>query len=275
MSCLVQVINLKRATDRLEHFDAQAKAQGFAYRRFEAIEGSEPGVQELTRGIKLSLRTEPLRSNEVALGLSHRACWRNLLDSPFESTIVFEDDVVLAPGFMTVLQDGWIPKDADIVKLETFPPQATKVSRRIAATVGGRNLNRLQDDHVCAAAYLVTRKGAKRLLDAVDDFSLPIDMILFWTVAPLFHQCKIYQMVPAPCIQGMYLSPESEWTKSSVQVPTGAAAECGRRTQVECQGTTEKSAIDRINRRVAWRTRRNRLYRCFMRCQKRASVPFA
>jgi glycosyl transferase, family 25 len=219
MSCLVQVINLAKATDRLHQFDEQARRAGFSYDRFQAIDGSEPGVQEITRGTRLSVGINALRSNEIAIGLSHRACWRRFLESDFETTVIFEDDVVLAPGFESVFQKGWLPKDADIIKLETFQSQSTKVLARVDGRIGGRSVHRLRADHVGCAAYLVTRKGAEHLLSLVREISAPIDIILFCVELPIFHRCKIYQMVPAPCTQGMFVNPAADWTKSSIQVP--------------------------------------------------------
>lgn len=274
MSCLVQVINLNRATDRLRHFDMQANAAGFAYRRFEAIEGAEPGVQEITRGTKVSMGLDPLRSNEIALGLSHRACWRNLLDSDYDCTIVFEDDVVLAPGFETVLRDGWIPKGADIVKLEAFQSQSTKVSTRVFSSVGGRNLHRLRADHVGLAAYLVTRKGAEKLLHGVSEISAPIDILVFCAESPLFHTCQIYQMVPAPCTQGMFVEPDAEWALSSVQVKAETVVPGVRPKQVESQGIVGEANVARRKRKISLARLRNRVKNLFVGKILRIKVPF-
>lgn len=220
--CLVQLINLARARDRLAQFDEQAKRAGFEYRRFEAIEGADPEMLALSLRTRMSWKPEhPLTPNVVALGLSHRGCWQAFLESDYKTSIIFEDDVQLAPEFSQVLQEGWIPQGADIIRLEAFSTTTTKLSKKKYGAIGERAIFRLRGDHVGAAAYLITRKGAQMLLDAIPEITAPIDIMMFCTEASFFHRTPIYQLVPAPCIQAGVLGLKADWAQSSVQIGKG------------------------------------------------------
>lgn len=240
-SCLIQLINLARATDRLAQFDEQAKRANFEYRRFQAIEGADPQIVAVCHRTRMSWKPDhPLTPNEVALGLSHRACWKAFLDSDFETTIIFEDDVQLAPGFASVLQEVVTPRGADIIKLEAFSRLPTKLSKKSYGSIGKREIFRLRGDHVGTAAYLLTRLGAQKLLNSIPEITAPIDILMFCTESSFFHRCHIYQMVPAPCIQADVLGVTADWAQSSIQTSTIVPLPIGRSV-----GSLEKLRLKR------------------------------
>lgn len=115
--------------------------------------------------------------------------------------MVFEDDLVLAPDMALHLHDGWVPKDADIVKLETFRIRL-HISRKQHKIGGGRCVARLCATHLGTGSYVISANAAQRLLSETAVCGDPIDEFLFNVRLPFFHSARIYQMFPAPVIQG-------------------------------------------------------------------------
>jgi GR25 family glycosyltransferase involved in LPS biosynthesis len=89
------LINLDKRQDRLERFDAQAKALGIDYERFQAIESTDPVL-----GCKLS----------------HVAA---LIKCKGDSVFIFEDDAVFVDNFQEELDKSLalLPDDWDMVYL--------------------------------------------------------------------------------------------------------------------------------------------------------------
>ena len=170
--------------------------------------------------------------------------WRRLLASGDSHAVVFEDDLVIADGFAVYLQDGWVPRGADLVRFETFLIRV-HVDRGDGTPASGRRLHRLRSRHPGTGAYLVCAPAARRLLDLTETVSDPIDEALFNEASPLFAGLTTYQMDPAPVIQGNLVDgPLDSWTTTSITerfaevgVQTGPAetkvARLGRRLREE------------------------------------------
>ena len=109
MKCLV--INLDRSVDRLAGVTAEFSRIGVAFERVAGVDA--------TTGVPFA--APPLTDAEICCFLSHRRCWRIIADGPDRYGVVFEDDVVFSHDAGAVLaDDNWVPRDADVVKLETF-----------------------------------------------------------------------------------------------------------------------------------------------------------
>ena len=198
------VINLDRRPDRLEHFQAMAAASGFDFIRIAAVDGNDPefvarAVTAPRSRIKRQLRIGPY---EIACFESHRKVWRTILESGESHGLVLEDDLFLSDDFDRILaNDSWIPADADIVRLETFgtlmrydPDPATRVL--------GRGLHRMRSTMGGGGAYILARRMVPTLLAETEEIREQVDVTLFDQNSPIFRRMVIYQMVPAPAVQG-------------------------------------------------------------------------
>lgn len=115
--------------------------------------------------------------------------------------MVFEDDLLLAPDILGCLQDGWVPADADIVKLETFAIRV-HLGARSLPVFGNRRVAQLHTTHLGTGCYVVSAATAARLLRETVICGDPVDHFLFNTSLPFFPTARIYQMFPAPVMQG-------------------------------------------------------------------------
>ena len=100
-----------------------------------------------------------------------------------------------------LLRSGaWVPEVADVIKIETKLGYA-RVDRSPVLKVRGRTLNRLRSRHAGAGGYIVTRKGAEKLLRMSETFSSPADQFIFNLDLPSAASLATYQLLPAVCVQ--------------------------------------------------------------------------
>ncbi|ESZ55683.1 MULTISPECIES: glycosyltransferase family 25 protein [unclassified Mesorhizobium] len=104
------MINLDRSRDRLAHVASEFGRIGVPFERVSAIDCPDC----------CSVAKSPLSAAEVCCFLSHRSCWEIVANGADQYGAVFEDDVVFGAGAGSLLaSDRWVPRDADVIKLET------------------------------------------------------------------------------------------------------------------------------------------------------------
>jgi glycosyl transferase family 25 len=211
-------INLDRRPDRLAHMAAQFVRLAMTVERIPAVDGHRPDIAMEADRITSGLQGK-MAPTAYACFQSHRQAWRLLLASGDAHAMVFEDDLLLADGIETYLLEGWIPADADIVKLETWN-KPTHVAAGPGLPAGARRLFRLRSRHHGTGCYVIAAAAARRLLAQTDGpLKDPIDKYMFDHRSPAFHDLTIYQMIPAPAIQGNQLGDLSEggtWAATSI-----------------------------------------------------------
>jgi GR25 family glycosyltransferase involved in LPS biosynthesis len=152
-----KVINLKRRPDRLEKI---SKLITFPFEVVEAVDG---------RKLSLNFYIEQLfkhnnfnyRSGIVGCALSHMLVWETITNP----TLILEDDVILSDGFTNALSKLNLAFDWDVIFLG--------YSQKLGLTLDDKGFQLLKVDVQGARrislggtfGYLVSPKGAKRLLD--------------------------------------------------------------------------------------------------------------
>ncbi|MGX7872332.1 glycosyltransferase family 25 protein [Mesorhizobium sp. ORM6] len=194
MKCFV--INLDRATDRLTAVTAEFSRIGVSFERVAGVDARNgaPFV------------AHPLTEAEVCCFLSHRRCWQIIADGPDQYGAVFEDDVVFShdAGSMLV-DDSWVPRDADVVKIETFFNRV-RVRSRHKPVKNGYSLARLFGQHLGACGYLISKGAARRLLNSTTRPKTAVDLALFNPGEMTCARNNIYQLMPAFCTQTQFIS---------------------------------------------------------------------
>lgn len=166
------VINLDRAPERLAAITAQFQALALEFTRQAAVDSTTISDRA---GQPSHL---PLSKGEIACFLSHRLLWQKIAEDTAPYAAVFEDDARLSPRAGRFLEQwGWIPPDADIVKIET---QRKKVWLGAAQKLDSTfRIARLKSTHILSAGYIISRQAAARLFQASSQISLPLDHFLF------------------------------------------------------------------------------------------------
>ncbi|MEI9420257.1 glycosyltransferase family 25 protein [Mesorhizobium sp. Cs1299R1N1] len=202
MKCLV--INLDRSPDRLAHISAEFARIGTAFQRVAAIDArSHPELGQQPQHPMYAPRR--LLGSEIACLHSHRLCWAILAQEEAPYGAIFEDDVVFSANAGPLLaDDGWIPTDADIVKLETYFKK-TLIHRRRTAAGHDFSAFRLYKNHPGTGGYIISRQVACDLLEATETINITADDLIFTPAFATSSSKTIYQLVPALCAQDQFV----------------------------------------------------------------------
>jgi glycosyl transferase family 25 len=177
-----QLLSLKLPFEVVAALDAAAVSQGWIARHFTA----KGPLGQLSRG-------------DQCCSLSHRKAWFTFLANGAPYAAFLEDDVVLDGAAANLLSDlSWLPPGSDVVKLEHFGPQGQRVLVGEKTALGGdRSLAPILSRHTGAAAYILSRRAAIKLL-AAERWAVPVDHLLFNpNVSVLARQLKPVQLFPA------------------------------------------------------------------------------
>jgi glycosyl transferase family 25 len=214
----IYLINLDRRADRLAAMTAQAARAGLCLTRLAALDASQAKDTSMQGWFAPSGPLGPLPRGDRCCTLSHRLAWQALLDSGAPHAVVLEDDVRLSPGAGTLLQaSDWVPDDVDLLKLEHYGPRGQRIlvtQERVLlshSSIGASFcMARLASRHTGAAAYLLSRRAAQRLLE-VRTFNLPVDHLLFNpNNSSLFAALKPWQLIPAIARQQEFVGAKSD-----------------------------------------------------------------
>ena len=199
MKCYV--INLDRSPDRLTAFTMESAKSGMAFERFSAIDGKLVSEEQLAAERAARFELQPINRFETALYLSHRTVWQKFADSGEAMCAIFEDDVVLAPNIMAAFAlISTLSDQFDVVKLETTKRKVV-IARAALAQSDDFLLSVLKSWHGGAAGYVLSRRGALKLLDKTTKLADPVDQVIFNPLSSVSRTLRILQLVPAVAIQ--------------------------------------------------------------------------
>ncbi|WP_181159989.1 glycosyltransferase family 25 protein [Sandaracinobacter neustonicus] len=230
-------MNLDRRPDRWAHMRREAAQAGFELERIASVDAQKPDVAAAAAEVPPMANGHRMSAGAFGCFNSHRAAWTAIVESGEPHGMVLEDDMILAPGFGALVNGtAWIPADADVVKLETWGTRAHVA--KAGSAVGGRHLGRLLSSHIGGGCYILSAATAKRLLAMTARFSDPVDELLFNETLAFFPTAHIYQMVPAPAVQGKRSDSgmaEPEWSEGSIMArfADGGPTEPGREGKLE------------------------------------------
>lgn len=241
----VYCINLDRRPDRLAYMSELFGQLGVPFERIVAVDAQSPEVAAKAASCAPGMTGRRMSAGAYGCFQSHRNVWQRLVASSDSHAMIFEDDLLLAPGVADLLSPGWIPADADLVKLETLRTRL-HLSPAVGSAVQGRALHRMHSRHAGTGAYVISATAAARLLRQTETFADPIDEVLFNEASPLFPGLVVYQMSPAPVIQGEFSGQvKAGWSATSItqrfasgDEPAPARAE-GRIARLVRRGTQE------------------------------------
>ena len=195
-------INLESRPDRRSAMEAELARVGLAATRLRAVTVTDVSGgrhEERLERPGMSLR---ISAQELACSISHRAAIRKAFSDPaVEAALIMEDDVVLAdqlPAFLDNLQlagTRW-----DVLRLETHSFRM-RVGTRVDAGDLPAAIYQIRGYDYGAAAYLVSRCGAAKILARPVSLGIPHDDLLFNPVVKTYRSLERLQAVPALAIQ--------------------------------------------------------------------------
>ena len=192
--------------------EAQARSLGLALTRLDAVDARDAPAETVDRWFQPGGPLGEIPRGDKCCSLSHRNAWEKLVASGADYAAILEDDVVLNAGAGFALGNaGWIPKGADLIKLEHYGPPGQSVLLSDFTDVGqGFRLARMHSRHTGAAAYILSRRAAEQLL-AISRFDVPVDHLLFNpNNSKIFARLKPWQLLPVVARQQNFVGDKSD-----------------------------------------------------------------
>jgi GR25 family glycosyltransferase involved in LPS biosynthesis len=218
-----RVINLERRPDRLESFrlrlaDAVGSQLASRVQRYPAIDGRAltltPEIRHLFRGNDFGYRR-----SFIGCALTHLALWQELAASDAPAFLVFEDDVTLCRGFegqlielCAALDEHHPAFDLLLLGYCDWNPRAEDDFERSHRAA---RVRRFEGEHYLGGtfAYVLSRQGARRLLDIVerDGIQNGIDRFVHR------HEAELELLVATPHVARAPLVPPGSGLDSDIQ----------------------------------------------------------
>ena len=191
-------INLDRAVERAAFLVKECNKAGIE----NIVRVSATDAQKSNMKVIANYRPESwgpywqLTDTEIAVFESHRAIWKRIavLDNP---AAVLEDDVILSRqlGQSLTMLEGL--REFEFIKLDGAPLPARLGSPHL---VNGLTLRPILQALPSAAAYVLSPKGARNLLDRSSQYCDHVDEFL----SRPNRGFSAFQLCPAMAIQGMF-----------------------------------------------------------------------
>lgn len=193
------VINLARQVERRRRMHALVTAAGVEPIFVEAVDGSKLSSSDLLPWRRTEKRAL-LNAGEVGCLLSHVSVWERIVREGIDHAIVLEDDLVIAPTFRQILlRIGELP-EFDLLRIET--DRSPIVFRQESELeMAGHRVHKLLRGATRTGGYVISRRGAHRLLANVNDFEQAVDVEMFNPRRSVVDRLDMLQLVPAICVQ--------------------------------------------------------------------------
>ena len=208
MNTVAYIIHLKRSMARRENVTktrARCPVSTFIH---PATDGNALDKSQISNAYTQSIHEPeypfPLRNGEVGLFLSHRSCWKRILDEGVDAALILEDDTELTASFDASFE---IAID-HIVELGLIQFQVRKIRgmTRVVSSSGASDDRRILEPLVVPLrtnAQLVSRTAAEKLLNSSDLFDRPVDTFL--QLRNVTGQ-RVYSMQPSGVVENSSLT---------------------------------------------------------------------
>jgi len=171
----IWVINLKRDEARRAFMTYQLDRLGLSFEIVEAVDGSQLGPDDLGfYSSKLALKyfDRELLPGELGCAVSHLRLWEKMVIEDIEEALIFEDDILIGKSFLEILQcREKLPKDWEHINFTSWT--SVKPIGELIADIYRACV--FVDFPYSSAAYLLTKKGAEKLLKGCKQIYRPID----------------------------------------------------------------------------------------------------
>lgn len=188
----IYVINVAKNKARRDHILSQADMIGNDVNFFNAVTPQTMGnVKHRYNEDKARRFTgRPMMDTEIACSLSHMELWRQLLgDEEVSHYLIMEDDVTIHHPLCDVLKHI----DLGQYSLLRLSGQVKRPTRKVKDITDGHALYRYAYGPLDAAAYIVDKAGARKLLAYCETLHSPIDILMDRSYD---HKVPIYGIMP-------------------------------------------------------------------------------
>jgi GR25 family glycosyltransferase involved in LPS biosynthesis/tetratricopeptide (TPR) repeat protein len=192
------IVNLLRRTDRKEAMEVEFEKAGLdnGYEFFEAVDGKELTLTDEINTLFLS-NDFGSRKGVIGCALSHYTLWKQLVASDSEYYTIFEDDIKLCDGFKAKWEhasskENLAGTDISFLGYHVREVNKSEILKSLDSSSGYR---RVLDSNIYIGgfyAYIITRAGAKKMLDYIDKNGIKHGIDYLVKVVPAFvsYNCQ-------------------------------------------------------------------------------------
>ena len=190
------IIHLERARQRAHHVKTLVASVPYKTDIVLAVDGKDETFDATSFYKRSMIKPKypfALRGAEVATFLSHRKCWKRIVEEGLSAALILEDDVNLVRldfenAFSLALENI---RQGDIVR---FPVKRREHSLKDIAVNKSSTLFRPSKIGLGTQAQIVTYEAAEKLLSKTKKFDRPIDtyLQLFWE-----HNVRVLSVLPS------------------------------------------------------------------------------
>ena len=187
------VISLPDATTRRAAMNAML-AGNLEYEILDATAGKDLAgrEREFCKDLYCPRAFRDLSLNEVACSLSHKRALERFLASGADYGLILEDDAHIAPeDFARIVSAAEATRDFDFMKLSGYGTPLL-FGKIVAISEDVKVLAALSLS-ACSHAYIVSHKGARKLIGTILPISDPYDLFLRNVYV---HKCSNYETSP-------------------------------------------------------------------------------
>lgn len=184
MNLIVFVVNLESRPDRWALMQSSANEIGLELNRIEAVDGRSIQPDDWVNFDKAAFEKRTGRHvlpGEYGCYRSHIAALESFINSDAAYGVILEDDIVIDAGMMDRIRA--IVEEVPSLELVKLINHRSVGFISLTATSQGDEVGRtLFGPQGSAAAYLVSREGARKLVQALTTMTLPWDVALeaYW-----------------------------------------------------------------------------------------------
>ncbi|MGP5525471.1 glycosyltransferase family 25 protein [Psychrobacter celer] len=179
------VINLPQSTDRKAYIKAQCESMGISPVFIDAVNGKELSKSDIERYVDQN-RVKKLFGRELLLGeigcaLSHKKIYQKMVDENIPYAVILEDDATLEKDLPIVVKKILTaPLSWELILLGHYKSNLKGFKSPISLWHRQRIsskflLGRLVDFGFGTHGYMITLKGAKKILSELKYIYKPID----------------------------------------------------------------------------------------------------
>ncbi|MFT7880590.1 MAG: glycosyltransferase family 25 protein [Sulfurimonas sp.] len=179
------IINLKKDKTKKQHMEHLCKRHHLQCTFTEAVYGKELDEDTIStvydKKAPERFDQRQLTTSEIGCALSHISIYRKMIEENIAQAVVFEDDIDIKEGFVSVLDHvDMFPRDWEMVLLGYYKGNSDKnnirsyLRPRVKIT-RKHQLVRLIRRGIGAHGYLLNLSGAKKLIEHTSKLTEPID----------------------------------------------------------------------------------------------------
>ena len=178
------VIHLERAVARRANVEEIIGACPVLAEIQLATDGQCLPSEEIARvyvpGIHCPIYPFRLRAGEVAIFISHRACWQKVLDENLDAALILEDDIRIEPEtFADTFR--WACEHVEALGYIQFATRPLRTKHRTLRLYPAPSASKICEPFVVplrAHAQIVSAESASRLLASTSRIDRPVDTFL-------------------------------------------------------------------------------------------------